>query len=133
VQLVIILYEQGIEDLRRAILALEKNDIEARTHEINHALMVVGQLQSSLDMEHGGEVAMNLQRFYNVVRGCLIEAQVTQSARILEEQIAHLVLLHEAWVEVERTAAPSQAQSTQPQPSTVKISAVEASLSDWQA
>src|SRR5689334_18427773 len=57
VQLVILLYEQGIEDLRRAIIALEKNDIEARTREINHALMVIGQLQASLDMERGGEVA----------------------------------------------------------------------------
>ena len=46
VQLVILLYEQAIEDLRRAVLALEKGDIEARTCSLNHALMVIGQLQA---------------------------------------------------------------------------------------
>ena len=60
VRLVICLYEQAIEDLRRAVIAQEKGDIEARTRGINHALIVVAQLQGSLDMERGGEVAGNL-------------------------------------------------------------------------
>src|SRR5271163_353206 len=83
VRLVICLYEQAIEDLRRAVIALEKGAIEIRTREINHALMVIAQLQGSLDMERGGEVAKNLHHFYNTVRSGLIEAQVKQSARIL--------------------------------------------------
>ena len=55
-RLVICLYEQAIEDLRCAVIALEKGDIEARTRGINHALTVIAQLQGSLDMERGGEV-----------------------------------------------------------------------------
>ena len=104
-QLVILLYEQAIEDLRRARVAVEKRDIRARTREINHALDVINHLQGSLDMERGGEVARNLQRFYNMLRGGLVEAHTQQSARILEEQIAHLVLLHGAWLEVERATS----------------------------
>src|SRR5579863_2801759 len=48
-QLVILLYQQAIDDLRRALAALRRNDVEARTREINHALQVIGQLQGTLD------------------------------------------------------------------------------------
>jgi flagellar secretion chaperone FliS len=108
VRLVICLYEQAIEDLRRALVALEKGvlekgAIESRTRHINHALMVVAQLESSLNIERGGNVAKNLARFYAVLRRGLVEAQVKQSARILQQQISHLGLVYEAWLEVERT------------------------------
>jgi flagellar secretion chaperone FliS len=131
VRLVICLYEQAIEDLRRAVIALEKGDIEARTRGINHALMVIAQLQGSLDMERGGEVARNLARFYSVVRAGLSEAQMKQSARILEEQISQLVVVYEAWLEVERaTATPKLLPAASPKPD---ISSAEVSRADWNA
>jgi flagellar protein FliS len=105
VRLVISLYEQAIEDLRRAVIALDRGAIEARTREINHALLVIAQLQSSLDMERGGEVAKNLARFYGVVRAGLTEAQMKQSSMLVEQQIAQLAEVHEAWLEVERATA----------------------------
>jgi flagellar protein FliS len=115
VRLVICLYEQAIEDLRKAVIAQEKGDIEARTRGINHALMVVAQLQGSLDMLRGGDVAKNLARFYSVVRAGLLDAQVQQSTRILAGQIAQLATVHEAWLEVERIA--TLANFTEPAPS----------------
>lgn len=132
VRLVICLYEQAIEDLRRALIALEKNDIEARTREINHALMVLAQLQGSLDLERGADVARNLQRFYSLVRAGLVEAQRQQSARILERQISQLVLVYEGWLEVEHATA------ARPQPAAAADSAPvitlpEASSADWSA
>jgi flagellar secretion chaperone FliS len=133
VRLVICLYEQAIEDLRRAVIALEKGDIEARTRGINHALMVIAQLQGSLDMERGGGVSINLERFYNVVRSSLIEAQLKQSVRILEQQISQLVMIHEAWLEVELvTATPRPLVGDSPvlKPGT---SSPETSFADWNA
>jgi len=103
VQLVIALYEQVLDDLRRALAAFEKKDIEDRTRSINHALVVIGQLQASLNMTRGGNVAQNLQRFYNMVRTGLLQAHIQQSVLELKEQIAHVMLVHDAWVEVEQT------------------------------
>ena len=57
IRLIILLYEQVIEDLRRALAALEQGDIEKRTREINHAILVIGHLQATLDKEQGGQVA----------------------------------------------------------------------------
>lgn len=133
VRLVICLYEQAIEDLRRAVIALEKGDIEARTRGINHALMVIAQLQGSLDMERGGEVAINLARFYGVVRAGLAEAQMKQSGIILEQQVSHLVLVYEAWLEVERATMAPAPKSLTPVRAAPGNPSPEISLADWNA
>jgi flagellar secretion chaperone FliS len=135
VRLVICLYEQAIEDLRRALIALEKKDIAERTRAVNHALMVIGQLEGTLDMHGGGEVALNLQRFYTAVRAGLIDAQCKQSAAILEQQIALLVEVLDAWLEVERatTAAEQQQPATEKQPGPPLTDSAETSFSNWRA
>lgn len=108
VRLVILLYEQAIEDLRRAVLAVTKGDIEGRTREINHALTIIGHLQATLDKERGGQVAQTLDHFYEQLRAGLLQAQCKQSAAALQDQIAHLMQVHEAWCAVDRDLAPIQ-------------------------
>ena len=101
--LVVLLYEQVIQDIHRAIAAIAANDIPGRTDELSHALQVVGELQARLDMERGGSVAENLDRYYSVLRRCLLQAQFSGAGDILQSQISQLVSLREAWLEVERT------------------------------
>jgi flagellar protein FliS len=133
VRLVICLYEQAIEDIRRAVAALERGDVEARTRGINHALTVIAHLQGSLDMQQGGEVAANLNRFYGLIRAGLVQAQVKESARILEEQIFLLVTIHEAWLEVERITAAPAPQFTASSPGPPVLSEAQIPLADWNA
>jgi flagellar secretion chaperone FliS len=104
VRLVVLLYEQAIEDLRRALAAHVRRDIEVRTREIKHALLVISHLQSSLDKDRGGKVAINLEYFYNQIRAGLLEAQCRQSTAALEKYIFLLMQVREAWCEVERVA-----------------------------
>jgi len=114
---VALLYEQMVEDLRKAVRAIEDNRIEDRTNAINHAMVVVGHLQGNLNFEVGGDVARNLERFYTMLRGKLVEAQFQASKEILNEQIIFLLDLHDAWIEVDRAistpkpAAPQAAES----------------------
>ena len=129
-QLVILLYQQGIDDLRRALAAVHMNDIESRTREINHALEVIGQLQGTLDREEGGEVAATLDRFYDQMRAGLVEAHLQQSAAALEEQISHLMLVHDAWCEADRsTAALAHRPATSQSPAEDEPS----SFAEWNA
>lgn len=102
-RLIVLLYEQALEDLRRALLAHAKGDIEGRTREINHALLVIGHLQGTLDRDRGGRVASHLDRFYNQFRAALVEAQFKQSAAVIEKQIACLLQVHGAWCVVEKS------------------------------
>ncbi|HYA25987.1 MAG TPA: flagellar export chaperone FliS [Terriglobales bacterium] len=105
VRLVVMLYEQIVEDLRQAIRAIEENRIEARTHAINHAIVIIGHLQNKLDHTHGGEVARNLEWFYNVSRQKLLEAQLRASQEILTQQISLFLGLRDAWIEVDHAEA----------------------------
>jgi len=115
VRLVIMLYEQLIKDLQRAVTAMEKNDIACRTNELDHALTVVGQLQGTLDMQQGGEAAKNLDTYYYSLRAYLLKAPARVLPGELRKQIQILLELREAWVQVERTA---QGINDQPSSST---------------
>lgn len=114
VRLVVLLYEQAIEDLRRALAAHTRSDIEGRTRELDHALLVIGHLQATLDREQGGKVAENLARFYDQVRAKLVEAQCHQSASGIEQQISHLMQVRDAWCAVEKDLAPSATEANVP-------------------
>lgn len=99
---VVLLYEQAIQDLSAAITALDSRNVELRTQKINHALLVIGELQACLDLERGGEVGRNLDRFYGLMRSRLLAAQLASSAAILRQQMDLLLSLRSAWIEVER-------------------------------
>jgi flagellar protein FliS len=102
VRLVVLLYEQAIQDLRQAVQAIEQNNIELRSNRINHALDVICVLQGTLNMERGGKVARNLVRFYETLRANLWEAHLHGSKERLSQQITDLLTLREAWAEVDR-------------------------------
>jgi flagellar protein FliS len=112
VDLVVRLYERMIEDLRQVALAIEQNDIRRRTKHINHAILVVGHLQSPLDFANGGKVAKDLDHFYNTLRQNLVQVQFFPSQRGVAQLITDLLTVREAWVTVGRAESPSVAAAT---------------------
>lgn len=128
---VVQLYEQMLKDLRLAVLAIEASQIEERTKAINHALLVVSHMQGSLNFELGGDVAPQLERFYNMMRRRLTQAQFQTSKEILNEQIALLLELRDAWIEVDRSTAAGHT----PLPETALVSPDDAphAASEWNA
>jgi len=109
VRLVVLLYEQVIDDLRRALRAQFAGQIEKRARYVDHALLVLGHLEATLDARQGGTVAANLKCFYQQVRAGLLTAQMRESAPDFEAHIAHLMLIRDAWVQVERSTPPTVA------------------------
>lgn len=109
--LVIMLYEQAVQDLQRALEAMKENDIQRRAVEMDHAIRVLGQLQGTLDKEQGGEIARNLERFYELTRASMITAQTQLSPEILRKRIGDLLELREAWIEVDKHLSQRGASS----------------------
>ena len=101
VRLTILLYEQVIQDLGRASEAIAHRKTESCAHELNHASAVIGYLQATLNPNAGAAVASNLNRFYNMVREKLMEAQVRSSREILEDLRRHMLDIREAWLKVD--------------------------------
>jgi len=101
VGLVILLYDRLIADLTRAVGAMEKGEMEGRVAEINHAFLILGQLESSLDSGKAPEAARTQALFYSVARSKIMEAHIQSSRKMLEEQIVLFNDVRAAWEQVE--------------------------------
>jgi flagellar protein FliS len=104
--LMIALFDTLAGDLRRAATALRKNDIETRCKELNHGTLVLGQLESWVDLQNGGDSAQTLSRFYAYLRAMMMEAAISKSAKLLETQIDMLLHVRSAWQQLD--APPPQ-------------------------
>ena len=101
VRLVVLLYDQLIQDLIRAAHAIEQDDVELRTKMLNHAILVLAHLQSPLDFAKGGKVAKDLDNFYNLLRHNLVQVQFHPSKLAICQQITDVQALRAAWIEVD--------------------------------
>ena len=110
IELVILLYDSAIEDMRRAMTAMQGRDIEARAREMAHALMVLQQLQGTLDFERGGSAARQFEQFYNLVRAKLLEAQMRGSTALLQQQIRYMSEVRDCWSQARRMLLPRPGQ-----------------------
>lgn len=112
---------------------MDDGDVERRTLELGHALEVVGHLQGRLDMENGGNVAQNLDRFYTVLRAGILDAQFNASKTPLEKLIENVLTMREAWITVEQSTIVGQVtaeSSALPKTKTHDVPA-EAVSRDW--
>jgi flagellar protein FliS len=91
-QLIVMLYDEAIKQLTRAVELLELNQSDnkdpGRIEQIGKAVMkseeIITELMVSLDFESGGEISKNLFSLYTWFNRELMEANITQDAdRIL--------------------------------------------------
>jgi len=112
VELVVMLYAILARDLYDAISAMENGKIEERSARLKHGLLVLQQLEGTLDFEQAGDFAKNLSRFYSMLRSQILKAQIEQDPAILRELIQFVFSVREAWEEISnRPAAPSEASA----------------------
>lgn len=111
VSLVIMLYDRMLLDVQRAVTAIRRQDIEGRCAELKHALLILQQLEGSLDHEAGRDVAENLAKFYAYCRSQLMEAQLRNSPDILERLTARVLDVRSAWQQVDPARNNSMAAS----------------------
>ncbi len=106
IELVILLYDSAIDNMRRALTAMNSSDFEQRSAQIGHALMVLQQLQGTLDFERGGVAAKQFEQFYNLVRAKLLEAQMRGSSDLMQQQIRSMSEVRDCWAEAKRILQP---------------------------
>jgi flagellar protein FliS len=100
IELVIMLYDVLARDLHGAIEAMEAGNIDLRTAKLKHGFLALQQLEGSLNMDEGGEMATNMSRYYSMLRAQMMKAQIEQDARVLSELVQLLFSVREAWVEL---------------------------------
>jgi flagellar protein FliS len=101
VGLVVALYDTILRDLRRAMDAMDRGDVETRVNELNHALTVIAHLKSVLNRQGGGEAAARFEHFYEVARGMLLSVNVNISKETLAKLIEMFSSIRSAWHQAE--------------------------------
>ncbi len=100
VGLVLLLNEGAMDAMRQARELLREGSIQERSNAITKSMQIVAELQGSLDLDQGGEIAQSLAQLYAFTQERLIEANVEQKLAPLEEAYAILSILHQGWKEI---------------------------------
>jgi len=114
VELIVQLYDEVIKNIQLVKVILNKNDklsfdeIKSKSKAIRKSINIVTGLGDSLDMEKGGEIATNLGKLYEFVNMRLLNANVNNDPRMLDEALRVLSELREAWVSIVEQAGKAK-------------------------
>jgi flagellar protein FliS len=113
-QLVVMLYNGAIRFLGEARTAIVAKNIRAKAVALDRALAIIGELQSTLQLEEGGEVAASLNNLYNYMNESLLLASAKMDERPVDHVIRLLKTLNSAWTEIAQKAERASAVEQQP-------------------
>jgi flagellar protein FliS len=108
-QLVVLLYNGAIRFLGEAREAMLAGDIPRHANRIHRAQNVIIELMSSLDLEVGGKMAIDLFRLYAFFFDQLTDASINDNLPALDAVQQQMRVLRDAFQEAERIA---RAEST---------------------
>ncbi|MGP8247639.1 MAG: flagellar export chaperone FliS [Bryobacteraceae bacterium] len=112
VELIQILYEHALIEVRNARACQREGDIAGRAKSVTKLLAILGELEASLNHKVGGSISQNLSRLYQYMRRKLLEASVTRQTAPLDEVESLLETLNEGWSAIQhKTAAPASASN----------------------
>jgi len=107
-QLIIMLYDEAIRQLNRAIELMELNSngkkdpgrIEIIGKAVMKAEEIITELMASLDFEQGGDISKNLFALYNWFNRELLEANISQEKNRMTNVKNMISDLRDVWYEV---------------------------------
>ena len=100
-QLVLMLYEGALNFLNRSLTGFDKEDPAECNETINNNIIrtqqILAELNGSLNLEQGGELAVHLRRIYLYLDWRLNESNITKEPQGIHEAIRRLTILRDAW------------------------------------
>ena len=112
VDLVILLIEGVLDRIKLAKAAIAQRDIHQKITQLNKALQIIGEgLRAHLDVNSGGEIALNLDDLYAYCSVRLLHANSKNDVAALDEITRLLTPLLEAWTSVRSGGAPHAVQA----------------------
>lgn len=108
-KLVIMMYDGAIRFLNEVKKRIDAGDIAGRGLYISKAQRIISELQESLNVHQGGEIATQLEQLYGFVIQNLIKANIKGDKTAVDQALHVLENLRGAWREVMQDA---QAKAT---------------------
>jgi flagellar protein FliS len=98
-QLTLMCYDGALKFMRRAVEACDKRDLARHSEWIGRAQAVVDELNITLNMEAGGEIAANLREIYLFVNRQLGSSVLQQEREPIEVAMRLIGGLRDSWAE----------------------------------
>jgi len=89
--------EGALDKVATAKGCIERNDLEGKSRQITWAMSIINGLRTSLDMEAGGPIAVNLDDLYDYMIRRLIDASTQNDTGALSEVIDLMLEIKGAW------------------------------------
>lgn len=96
-QILIMLYEAAVQNVKKASAAIDKNDRAAKGIAIGKVHDIINELVNTLDFKVGGDIAKDLERLYNFMIEQLIQANAENSKEKLAAVQKLLETLLDGW------------------------------------
>ena len=105
VELVVMLYDRAILDLKAACLRLDEGKVKEKGTLVCHAVDIIAELQAVLDKERGGEIAAKLDQLYTYMLERITRANYDNDPKLFTEVIRLLEELQTGWRDLAQSAA----------------------------
>jgi flagellar protein FliS len=99
-KLIVLLYDGAINFLNRAIHCIDQEDIEGKNRCIGKARDIIFELNSSLNLCAGGDLAGNLRSLYNFIWIFLGRININNETGDLKKVIQILSDVRHSWQQV---------------------------------
>lgn len=99
-KLISMLLDGALSSLAKAKGAMERENVEERTANLNKAAEVVVGLKGCLDLENGGEIAANLDNLYDYMLRSVYAANRNSDAEKVQEVMSLILEIKQGWSEI---------------------------------
>lgn len=103
-QLVVLLYDGALRFMSQGAAALAAGNTAIARQRIHRAESIINELDQSLDMDAGGEIAANLRSVYRFARQQLLESIPEGDASKVQAVSKLMSDLRDGWAEVAQAA-----------------------------
>jgi len=104
-ELVVMLYDGALKFLNVAREAIVRRDLVARRDAVSRALAIISELQSTLNMAEGGDIAQRLDALYAFANERILLAVQQNSVAPLDDAIRVLETLRDSWLTIANAPA----------------------------
>lgn len=106
--LIIMCYERAIQLLGQAKDHIREKEVAKKALKVKKVLDIISELQGSLDIEKGGEIATNLDSLYSYMTKRLLVGDIRKDETAYDEAIRILSELNEAWHSIQNEQEPQE-------------------------
>ena len=99
-ELITLLLQGARTHVSGAIGSMDAGHIKTSSEHISKVLSIINELRRCINMQQGGEVAINLKNFYNQIESLIVKANFDQDSNLLVRTNELLAQLQNVWISI---------------------------------